>query len=114
LGQVDQLVGHLVESLTEARLLDSLNLVVTGLHGFAEVSAEHVFDITNLAATEDYVVYGHTPVLNLQPVDVNKELDIYAALQKELTSGTKYSLYTYQRFHILQMDLSRELFVRCA
>jgi hypothetical protein len=46
------------------------------------VTAEHVFDITNLADTEDYVVYGHTPLLNLQPVDVNKELDIYAALQK--------------------------------
>jgi hypothetical protein len=41
-----------------------------------------VFDITTLVGNSDYVVYGHTPVLNLQPVDVNKELDIYAALQK--------------------------------
>ena len=85
LCQVDQLVGHLLESLTAGQLLDSVNLVVTGLHGFAEVSAEHVFDITNLVGTADYVVYGHTPLLNLQPVDVNRELDIYAALQKALT-----------------------------
>ncbi len=58
------------------------NVIFSNLTHDVQVTAEHVFDITNLADTEDYLVYGHTPLLNLQPVDVNKELDIYAALQK--------------------------------
>ena len=88
-SQVDELVGELVESLTRAQVMDSLNLIVTGIHGFAEVTAEHVFDISKLSNTADYVVYGHTPVLNLQPVDVNKELDIFASLQKGCARTTK-------------------------
>ncbi len=71
------------------------------------MTAEHVFDITNLADTEDYVVYGHTPLLNLQPVDVNKELDIYAALQK--ARRTKVETFFHRKKYIwviIGIDLS--------
>jgi hypothetical protein len=37
LAKVDALVGELVDSLKKAQVLDVINLIVTGLHGFAEV-----------------------------------------------------------------------------
>jgi hypothetical protein len=36
-AKVDALVGELVDSLKKAQVLDAINLIVTGLHGFAEV-----------------------------------------------------------------------------
>jgi hypothetical protein len=34
---VDALVGELMDSLKKAQVLDAINIIVTGLHGFAEV-----------------------------------------------------------------------------
>ncbi len=34
---MDALVGELVDSLKKAQVLDAINIIVTGLHGFAEV-----------------------------------------------------------------------------
>ena len=48
MAQVDQLVGELVAELERRELLQDTNLVITGLHGFTEVEAETVFDISNL------------------------------------------------------------------
>jgi hypothetical protein len=36
-AKVDALVGELVDSLKKAQVLDAINIIVTGLHGFAEV-----------------------------------------------------------------------------
>jgi hypothetical protein len=36
-AKVDALVGELMNSLKKAQVLDAINLIVTGLHGFAEV-----------------------------------------------------------------------------
>ena len=46
--KVDQLVGFLLGVLEARDLMKDTNLVITGLHGFVEVSAENVYDFSNL------------------------------------------------------------------
>jgi len=90
--KVDQFVGHLVGLLEGRGVLESTNLVVTGLHGFAELSAENVVDLTKLVDAKDYSVYGLGPVVNLAPVQLEQELDIFAALIKG--DSSKFVPYT--------------------
>lgn len=46
LQKVDQMIALLVEKLKKNNLFDDVNIVITGLHGFVEISADKVFDIS--------------------------------------------------------------------
>ena len=46
LQKVDQMIALLVEKLKRSNLFDDINIVITGLHGFVEISADKVFDIS--------------------------------------------------------------------
>ena len=50
--QADQLVGELMSVLERRGELDTTNIIITGLHGFVDVSAESAVDISNLAESK--------------------------------------------------------------
>ena len=89
--KVDQLVALLMEQLSVAGLEDSVNLLVTGVHGFCEVSTDKVFDISGSIGDPSYI-HGHSPVLNIKPAK-EEELDTYAKLQTS-SDKDKFDLYT--------------------
>ena len=89
--KVDQLIALLMEQLSVAGLEDSVNLLVTGVHGFSEVSTDKVFDISGSISDPSYI-HGHSPVLNIKPAK-DEELDTYAKLQTS-SDKDKFDLYT--------------------
>lgn len=89
--KVDQLIALLMEQLSVAGLEDSVNLLVTGVHGFSEVSTDKVFDISGSIGDPSYI-HGHSPVLNIKPAK-DEELDTYAKLQTS-SDKDKFDLYT--------------------
>ena len=89
--KVDQLIALLMEQLSVAGLEDSVNLLVTGVHGFCEVSTDKVFDISGSIGDTSYI-HGHSPVLNIKPPK-DEELDTYANLQTS-SDKDKFDLYT--------------------
>ena len=44
LQKVDQMIAHLVEELQMNKLYEDMNIVVTGVHGFVEVTADKVVE----------------------------------------------------------------------
>jgi len=93
--KADQLVGELMSLLERRGELDTTNIIITGLHGFVDVSAESAVDISNLADSKDYSIYGTNPVLNLEP-DQEKELEVFAALMR----GAMDKFVLYDKHHI--------------
>ena len=82
LQKVDQMIALLVEELQRNNLHEEVNIVLTGAHGFAEITADKVFDITQyLPDKSDHVLIGHSPVLNIFHSE-NQDLNIYASLSK--------------------------------
>ena len=82
LQKVDQMIALLVEELKRNNLHEEVNIVLTGAHGFAEITADKVFDITQyLPDKSDHVLIGHSPVLNIFHSE-NQDLNIYASLSK--------------------------------
>ena len=61
--KVDQMIANLVEQMQKKKIFDNVNIVITGCHGFTEVSTDKVFDISGLADTKDFI--GHSPVINI-------------------------------------------------
>ena len=82
LQKVDQMIALLVEELRRNKLYEEVNIVLTGAHGFAEITADKVFDITQyLPDKSEHVLVGHSPVLNIFHSE-NQDLNIYASLSK--------------------------------
>ena len=52
----------------------------------------YCFSSYSIFYLQEYTLYGENPVLNLQPVHVDQQLDIYAALQGGGDTD-KYNLY---------------------
>ena len=100
--EVDEMIASLVEQLQEKKIFDDINIIITGCHGFTEVSTDTVFDISGLADTSDFI--GHSPVININAG--KKELDTYAKLQTG--DLEKYDLYTKNlmpdRYHYKSND----------
>ena len=63
--KVDQMIANLVEQLQKKEIFDDIDIIITGCHGFTEVSIENVYDISGLADPNDFI--GHSPVINIQP-----------------------------------------------
>jgi len=99
--KVDQMIANLIEQLQKENIFD-VNIIVTGCHGFTEVSTDKVFDISSLADPKDFL--GHSPVININAG--KHELDTYAQLQKG--DLDKYDLYTKNlmpdRYHYKNND----------
>jgi len=100
--KVDQMIANLIEQLQKKNIFDDVNIIVTGCHGFTEVSTDKVFDISSLADPKDFL--GHSPVININAG--KHELDTYAQLQKG--DLDKYDLYTKNlmpdRYHYKNND----------
>ena len=90
--KVDQMIANLVEHLHKNNIFDDVNIIITGCHGFTEVSNDKVYDISGLADTQDFI--GHSPVINIHAGE-KKLLDTYARLQTG--DLEKYDLYTITR-----------------
>ena len=81
LQKVDQMIALLVERLQAKGVLDEINIVLTGVHGFVEISADKIFNIKSiLPSPSDGILFGHSPVLNINHTRGN-DLDILLALQ---------------------------------
>ena len=100
--KVDEMIANLVEQLQEKNIFDDVNIIITGCHGFTEVSTDKVFDISGLADIKDFI--GHSPVININAG--KNELDTYAKLQQG--DLEKYDLYTKNlipdRYHYKNND----------
>ena len=42
------MIGYMMEMFKKRKILETTNIVITGLHGYIEVSADKVYDISNL------------------------------------------------------------------
>jgi len=89
--KVDQMIANLVEQLQKKKIFDDIDIIITGCHGFTEVSIENVYDISGLADPNDFI--GHSPVINIQPK--KNELDTFAKLNTG--EKDKFDLYTKNR-----------------
>eukprot|EP00090_Calanus_glacialis_P045876 TRINITY_DN8762_c0_g1_i2.p1 TRINITY_DN8762_c0_g1~~TRINITY_DN8762_c0_g1_i2.p1 ORF type:complete len:580 (+),score=132.33 TRINITY_DN8762_c0_g1_i2:291-2030(+) len=100
--KVDQMIANLVEQMQKKNIFDNVNIIITGCHGFTEVSTDKVFDISGLADIKGFI--GHSPVININ--EGKKELDTYAKLQTG--DLEKYDLYTKNlmpdRYHYKNND----------
>ena len=93
--KVDQMIARLVEQLQRNNLYEETNIVLTGAHGFAEITADKVFDISQyLPDKNSHVLVGHSPVLNIFHSE-NQDLNIYASLSKG-PRDEKYDLYIHK------------------
>lgn len=92
LVKVDMMVGNLMQELGKHKLYEKVDIIVTGVHGFTEVSTENVIEISSLISdSSSFAVFGHSPVLNIHPTP-GKDLDVYAGLSQ--SQGDKYNVYT--------------------
>lgn len=90
--KVDMMVGNLMQKLGKNNLYEKLDIIVTGVHGFTEVSTENVIEISSLIGDSgSFSAFGHSPVLNIHP-SAGKDLDVYAGLSQ--AQGDKYNVYT--------------------
>jgi len=100
--KVDQMIANLIEQLQKKMIFDDVNIIITGCHGFTEVSTDKIFDISKYADPKDFI--GHSPVININAG--KHELDTYAKLQKG--DLDKYDLYTKNlmpdRYHYKNND----------
>jgi len=48
LQKVDQMIALLVERLQSKGVLDNINIVLTGVHGFVEVSADKILNVKSI------------------------------------------------------------------
>jgi len=100
--KVDQMIANLIEQLQKKNIFEDVNIIITGCHGFTEVSTDKVFDISSHADQRDFI--GHSPVININAG--KHELDTYAQLQKG--DLDKYDLYTKNlmpdRYHYKNND----------
>ena len=83
LQKVDQMIALLVERLQAKGVLDEINIVLTGVHGFVEVSADKIFNVRSILpnpSAADEILFGHSPVININHTG-GKDLDILLALQ---------------------------------
>jgi len=73
------------------KLYEDMNIVVTGVHGFVEVTADKVVEEISgyLDFDDKTLVTGHSPVLNIHHSD--NDLAIYSKLKKGATD--KYDVY---------------------
>ena len=96
LQKVDQMIAFLVERLQAKGVLDDINIVLTGVHGFVEVSADKIFNVRSILpnpSASDGILFGHSPVLNIKHTG-GKDLDILLALQTAQTAQTeKFDFY---------------------
>ena len=90
LQKVDQMIALLVERLQTKGVLDNINIVLTGVHGFVEVSADKILNVKSILPTpSDGILFGHSPVLNIKHTKGN-DLDILLALQTAPTEKFDY------------------------
>ena len=90
LQKVDQMIALLVERLQSKGVLDNINIVLTGVHGFVEVSADKILNVKSILPTpSDGILFGHSPVLNIKHTKGN-DLDILLALQTAPTEKFDY------------------------
>jgi len=89
LQKVDQMIAHLVEELQMNKLYEDMNIVVTGVHGFVEVTADKVVEEISGDLADKTLITGHSPVLNIRHSD--NDLAIYSRLKKE--AADKYDVY---------------------
>ena len=106
LQKLDQLIALLVEKLQLKGVLDDINIVLTGVHGFVEVSADKVFNVRQFLPTHsEELLVGHSPVLNVKHTEKN-DLDILFGLQKGPTE--KFDIHIQSKipesFHYKNSD----------
>jgi len=104
LQKVDQMIALLVEKLKLHKLFEDVNIIITGIHGYVDITADKVVDITQYIPDPKLIV-GHSPVLNIQHTEKN-DLPIYTnllAAQKD-----KFDIYIQNsipdRFHYKHND----------
>ena len=91
MSKLDQMIALFVENLKRSNLFDDLNIIVTGVHGFVEITADKVFDISKYVGSDaDNIMVGHSPVINIQHTTKN-DIIIYNNLQKGPVD--KYDIY---------------------
>lgn len=96
LQKVDQMIALLVERLQAKGVLDEINIVLTGVHGFVEVSADKIFNVRSILpnpSASDEILFGHSPVINVRHTE-GKDLDILLALQTaQAAQSEKFEFY---------------------
>ena len=104
LQKVDQMIALLVEKLKVHKLFDDVNIIITGIHGFVDITADKVVDITQYVP-DPKLISGHSPVLNIQHTEKN-DLTIYTNLLK--APQEKFEIYIQNsipdRFHYKHND----------
>jgi len=69
---VDKYVGHLIQNLDEAGLLDQINLIITSDHGMVATSQDSVVILDDFIDLKEMVIADWNPVLALRPADGNE------------------------------------------
>ena len=96
LQKVDQMIALLVERLQTKGVLDDINIVLTGVHGFVEISADKILNVKSILPTpSDGILFGHSPVVNIKHTRGN-DLDILLALQT--APSEKFDYYIRSKF----------------
>lgn len=67
----DQLVGYLIEKLSEYDLLDQVNIIVTSDHGMDTASADRAINLKDYIDISKFKSYGGLTQINIFPVNGN-------------------------------------------
>lgn len=90
IADCDEILGYLLEKLTEADLLDDVNIIVTSDHGMASVSSDQTVFLDEYVDRSLYFYTNNDPVFGLWPIDENSTEDLYDALKDAHSSMDVY------------------------
>lgn len=68
LTEVDKKIGYLVSKLKEAKLWDTVNVIITSDHGMAQCSRARIIVLDECIGRENYILVDSTPVAAILPL----------------------------------------------
>ncbi|KAJ8315595.1 hypothetical protein KUTeg_007745 [Tegillarca granosa] len=71
---LDGLVGYLLQKLTDAGLINDINIIITSDHGMASTPQDKIINLDNYIDPTSYRIFTSNPVGNILPNPVQKEL----------------------------------------
>ncbi|KAM9316385.1 bis(5'-adenosyl)-triphosphatase ENPP4 [Gastrophryne carolinensis] len=82
LNAVDANIGYLVSKLKEAKLWDTVNVIITSDHGMAQCSRDRLIVLDECIGRGNYTLVDFTPVAAVLPAQSQAVKDVYKLLKK--------------------------------
>lgn len=91
---VDNVLGYMIERLTEEGIWPNINVLITSDHGMVSLSHDHLIFIDDIIDLDDVNIINWSPVVMIQPREGKRE-QVYETLK---AAEENYSVYFREDF----------------